>query len=61
MRSSQLEPVVTIVETRAGENRDVSLADGSTVSAATLQTAALTTLADMFAVVVPTIANIPDR
>ena len=31
-RSTQREPVVTIVETRAGENRDVSLADGSTVS-----------------------------
>jgi transmembrane sensor len=32
IRSTQLEPAVTIVETRAGENRDVSLDDGSTVS-----------------------------
>lgn len=32
IRSQQLEPEVTIVETRAGENREVSLADGSTVS-----------------------------
>lgn len=32
IRSSQFEPAVTIVETRAGENRDVSLADGSTVT-----------------------------
>lgn len=32
IRSSQFEPVVTIVETRAGENRDVSLDDGSIVS-----------------------------
>jgi transmembrane sensor len=32
IRSAQFEPVVTIVETRAGENRDVALADGSTVS-----------------------------
>jgi transmembrane sensor len=30
---SELEPAVTIVETRAGENRDVSLEDGSVVSA----------------------------
>jgi transmembrane sensor len=32
IRSTQLDPVVTIVETRAGENREVSLDDGSTVS-----------------------------
>lgn len=32
IRSSQFEPAVTIVETRAGENREVSLDDGSTVS-----------------------------
>jgi transmembrane sensor len=32
IRSAQLEPVVTIVETQAGENRDVPLDDGSTVS-----------------------------
>lgn len=32
IRSAQFEPAVTIVETRAGENRDVSLDDGSTVS-----------------------------
>jgi transmembrane sensor len=32
MRSTRFEPAVTIVETRAGENRDVSLGDGSTVS-----------------------------
>lgn len=32
IRSTHVEPAVTIVETRAGENRDVSLADGSTVS-----------------------------
>jgi transmembrane sensor len=32
MRSTRVEPAVTIVETRAGENRDVSLDDGSTVS-----------------------------
>jgi transmembrane sensor len=32
IRSSRFEPAVTIVETRAGENRDVSLDDGSTVS-----------------------------
>ncbi|MDY6945714.1 MAG: FecR domain-containing protein [Pseudomonadota bacterium] len=33
IRSAQLEPSVTIVETRAGENRDVALEDGSVVSA----------------------------
>lgn len=32
IRSTRFEPAVTIVETRAGENRDVSLDDGSTVS-----------------------------
>lgn len=32
IRSARIEPTVTIVETRAGENRDVSLDDGSTVS-----------------------------
>jgi transmembrane sensor len=32
IRSMQLEPAVTIVETQAGENRDVLLGDGSTVS-----------------------------
>lgn len=32
VRFAQPEPAVTIVETRAGENRDVSLEDGSTVS-----------------------------
>jgi transmembrane sensor len=32
IRSQQFEPVVTIVETQAGENRHVPLADGSTVS-----------------------------
>lgn len=32
IRSTRLQPAVTIVETRAGENRDVSLDDGSTVS-----------------------------
>lgn len=32
IRASRFEPAVTIVETRAGENRDVSLDDGSTVS-----------------------------
>ena len=32
IRSTQFEPAVTIVETQAGENRDVSLNDGSTVS-----------------------------
>ena len=32
IRTTQLEPVVTIVETRASENRDVQLNDGSTVS-----------------------------
>jgi transmembrane sensor len=32
IRSTQFEPAVTIVETQAGENRDVSLDDGSTVS-----------------------------
>lgn len=30
--STQYEPVVTIVETQAGENRDLALEDGSTVS-----------------------------
>lgn len=32
IRSAQFEPAVTVVETRAGENRDVSLDDGSVVS-----------------------------
>ena len=32
IHSTQVEPSVTIVETRAGENRDVSLADGSILS-----------------------------
>ncbi|HEY5754684.1 MAG TPA: FecR domain-containing protein [Steroidobacter sp.] len=32
IRSAHLEPAVTVVETRAGENRDVSLDDGSVVS-----------------------------
>ena len=32
IRSTQMEPKVTIVETRAGENREVPLADGSTVN-----------------------------
>lgn len=32
IRSTQFEPAVTIVETQAGENREVSLDDGSTVS-----------------------------
>jgi transmembrane sensor len=32
IRSAQFEPAVTVVETRAGENRDVSLGDGSVVS-----------------------------
>jgi transmembrane sensor len=32
VRSQQFEPVVTIVETQAGENRQVPLADGSIVS-----------------------------
>lgn len=32
IRSTQFEPAVTIVETQAGENRDVPLDDGSTVS-----------------------------
>lgn len=32
IRSTQSQPVVTIVETRAAENRDVPLDDGSTVS-----------------------------
>jgi transmembrane sensor len=32
LRSTQSEPAVTIVETRAGQNRDVSLDDGSIVS-----------------------------
>ena len=32
LRSSEPEPAVTIVETRAGENRDITLRDGSIVS-----------------------------
>jgi transmembrane sensor len=32
IHATRFEPAVTIVETRAGENRDVSLDDGSTVS-----------------------------
>lgn len=32
IRPAQFEPAVTVVETRAGENRDVSLDDGSVVS-----------------------------